>query len=184
MSQEPLSAGELEHNALRNALYHTARRQRLEFWSRLLNFLVIVGGASTVAQMATEGGFGMWIGFAITIVGALQLVFDFAGRAKNHEILQRRYYDLLGRIKEAGGDLPVKVRSQIMGEIARISGEEPPTLRALDAVAYNEATNTIHGDAGAIWRLPITPWQSFTKHFLHHNGVPFDRPDVPPAASN
>jgi|HubBroStandDraft_6_1064221.scaffolds.fasta_scaffold470535_2 predicted 2-oxoglutarate/Fe(II)-dependent dioxygenase YbiX len=36
------------------------------------------------------------------IIGALQLVFDFGGRARIHEVLQRRYFEL-GDEKDGSG---------------------------------------------------------------------------------
>lgn len=172
--REPIPIEDLEHHALRNALYHTARRQRLELWNRGLTFLVILGGAGTVSQVLVAAGFAVYLGMLITTVGALQLVFDFAGHARTHVELQRLYYSVLGQIKE-GGDLSVKQRNAIMSEIVRISGEEPPTLRALDAVAYNEATDALYGEDRAHEKLHITGWQSATRHLQPHNGASFPR---------
>jgi hypothetical protein len=176
MTDRPI-ASDIEFNALRNALYHTARRQRLETWARILNFATVVGGAGTIVAvtdaMPATWKAGIWLGVLITIVGALQLVFDFSGRARTHELLQRRYYDVLSRVKEAG-ELSAETCSSLAAEISRISGEEPPTLRALDAVAFNEATDTLWGDDGTPYRLKVSFWQNLTKHLLHHNGVAFE----------
>ena len=163
----------LEFNALRNALYHTARRNALETWSRWLNFFVILLGASAVADFAKDVPHGVVVlGLAITLIGALQLVFDFAGRARVHELLQRRYYEMLGRLKDTTTPT-VEDCARFNGELARISGEEPPTYRALDAIAYNEANSTLYGDARAYHKLRIHWWQSLTRNFIHHNGADF-----------
>lgn len=180
MDREAPSVQDLEHHALRNALYHTARRQRLETWDRVLTFFVIVGGAATVIQVLDGVPWlKVALGIAITAIGALKLVLNFGSRARDHQILQRRYYEILGDIKE-GGNLSEKQRYKIMGDLARIAGDEPPTLRALDAVAYNEATDSLYGETASASRIPITKWQDFTKHFLTHNGAPFDREIQPP----
>lgn len=172
MGGEPQSVEELEFNALRNALYHTARRQRLELWSRMTNFAVIVGGASAVVDVARDSDAGVWIGLAIAIIGASQLVFDFSGRARTHELLQKQYYSIMSSLKEQ--DSPDRIfRAKMEGEMLRIAGEEPPTYRALDAIAYNEACDALHGLEGQKHRLKVRWWQSITAHLIHHNNVSF-----------
>jgi len=80
-------------DALRNAIYHTSRRRFFELLSRLLSFLVVISGTAAVANLhAIEPRFAA---AAAATIGALQLVFDFNGRARTHEILQRKYYDLI-----------------------------------------------------------------------------------------
>tara|TARA_R110002124_G_scaffold284368_1_gene461527 strand:+ start:42377 stop:42895 length:519 start_codon:yes stop_codon:yes gene_type:complete len=170
MTRQVPSIEELEFNALRNALYHTARRQRLEGYGRVLNLAVILGGAGTIVDFSKDLGFNPWLGLLVAVVGALQLVFDFSGRASKHEVLQRRFYDLLGRISEST-EIDDTGRGQLNGELMRIYGDEPPTMRALDAVAHNEARDALFGDEHP--RLKIHWWANFTRHFLAHNGTEF-----------
>jgi len=170
---EPRTAHSLEFDALRNALYHTARRQVLEGLSRWMNFLVILGGAGTVTQIAGQNTTAsVGLGIAITAIGALQLVFDFAGRARTHELLQRRYYDLLSEI-QGGGEPTIEQRFHFTREMTKIAGEEPPTYRALDAIAYNEALDAMLGPDEAHQKCKLNWWQNATRHFFHHNGASF-----------
>jgi hypothetical protein len=131
----------LQFNVLRNALYHTGRRLTFERWSRWANFLTIVLGATAMTNVVALFSVRLQeigIGASIAIIGALQLVFDFAGRARDHQSLQRDYYALLADIEES----PKADESMIAawkGRMTRIAGDEPPTLRALDAKAYNDA---------------------------------------------
>ncbi|MEI2806208.1 MAG: hypothetical protein V9G18_09780 [Albidovulum sp.] len=126
-------------NVLRNALYHTARRRALERWNRVFNFLVVVLGAAAVGNvMAIYGLPQHWGGMAIAVIGALQLVFDFGRQARDHQALQRDYYALLADIEatpEADGNLCAEWYSRMI----RITADEPPVFRALDAKAYNDA---------------------------------------------
>ena len=181
MSTKTPRIEDLRFRALQNALYHTARRRVLENRNRWMNFLIVAGGAATVIQaveraVPLEGVFGIpWhaiLGTIITLIGALQLVFDFSGRARTHEILQRRYYDLLGSIEECV-DPDAEVRTKIMGQIARISGEEPPIYRALEALTYNEATDALYGKDAAHERCTVKWCQSITRNHLHWNGADF-----------
>src|SRR5688572_6224516 len=122
MAHEAPTQEVLEHQALRNALYHTARRQWLDSIRRLMTLLVLVAGAGTVSQVVAGLPVGAVIlGLLVTLISATQLVFDFAGRARDHQLLQRRYYDILGKIQEHG-DLSVKQRNTIMAELTRVAG--------------------------------------------------------------
>jgi hypothetical protein len=165
-----MTASQLRHVSMRNALYHLARRRWLETWGKLFNFFIVVAGSSAAADI-----FGyfpesrIWLPLGIAAIGALQLVYDFSGQARTHEILQRRYYSLLAEIDECVA--PTKIQcAKWLAEISRMAGDEPPTLRALDAIADNQATSTIYGGGS---RLRVTWWQSLTRQILAHNGATF-----------
>lgn len=56
-------------------------------------------------------------------------------------------------------------------EISRAAADEPPTMRALDAIAYNQATFAlIEGETPII---KVSLWQSLTRHIFAHNGGSF-----------
>lgn len=145
-------------NALRNALYHTSRRLTLDRWNRWFNFLVILLGAQAVGKFmlvfhvdVSEGV----VGALVAAVGAAQLVFDFGGKARDHQALQRDYYHLLAEVEELPNPSEAEI-ARWWGQMSRIAGDEPPTLRALDSKAYNDAM-------GAIELYPVSqrifiPW--------------------------
>jgi hypothetical protein len=163
-------AKNLRHMSLRNALYHLARRRWLETWGKLFNFSIVIAGTSAAADV-----FGyipdsrIWLPFGIAAIGALQLVYDFSGRARTHEILQRRYFSLMAEIEECVEPDQLQC-AKWSAEISRIAGDEPPTLRALDAIADNQATNAMYGGGN---RLKVNMWQSLTRQTLAHNGASF-----------
>ncbi len=160
---------ELKHTALRNALYHAARRGFLDSVNRIFNFAVIIGGTSYAADIAA-GAYIVTIGFAVAGIGALQLVFDFSGRARDHQILQQRYYAVLATLEESRHPTEDDC-ARWNADLLRIYADEPPTLRALDAIADNQATCAILG--GDKPRMKVTLWQSVTRHLLAHNAGTF-----------
>ncbi|MFG1319854.1 hypothetical protein [Xanthobacter autotrophicus] len=163
--------------ALRNALYHGARRNFLEFINRAFSFIVILGGAVAVADYL---GNAKPAAFIATVAGTLQLVFDFGGRAKEHAFLQRRFYDVIAEVETC----PEPAENQIckwQADLVRIYADEPPTLRALDAIAYNDAAEALDTE----WRVRVNWWQSLWRHFYPFNGTSFAwkkaiRPEVQP----
>lgn len=159
----------IRFNTLRNALYHTARRRVLERTNRLFNFLVVVLGASAVGDvLAVFGIERAWVGMAIAVIGALQLVFDFGRQARDHQALQRDYFALLADI-EAETSPDAEKCAEWYSRMIRITADEPPVLRALDAKAYNDAIDAtdIH-DAGQ--RLVIPLWHRLLGSFVGFEG--------------
>ncbi|MBB4577278.1 MULTISPECIES: hypothetical protein [Rhizobium] len=165
----------IRHNTLRNALYHIARRAWLERVSRFLNLAVILGGTSYAAQVFINSPRGTFVlGLASATLGAVQLIFDFSGKAHHHERLQKRYYDLLASVEETRGPTMDDCAAW-RAELTRIYADEPPTLRALDAIADNQATAATYGSSNP--RLNVSFWQSWTRNLFLHNAGRFPERD-------
>ncbi len=165
----------LRFNVLRNALYHSARFRSLERINRFFNFVVLMLGASVIANVAGSLGLDQrWLGGAVAVVGSLQLVFDLGGAARDHQVLQRDYYYLLASIEELVSPTEVQL-ADFNAEMVRITGNEMPTLRAIDAKAYNDAL-----DAQGIYdpkteRLIIPFFHSLTGWILPFEGVRYKK---------
>lgn len=166
----------LRLQALRNVIYHNARRYWLEALSRWTNFLVVLSGTATAASMGPilklpQETVTFSLGALTAVLGASSLVFDFAVRAKNHEIIAKQYFALLGDI-----DGTVAVSAEDVAKwkksFAEIAANEPPTMRALDAVAQNEASQAIFGDEVRI--LEVTWWHRIFKNIWAFGGTVFD----------
>lgn len=126
-------------NVLRNALYHSARRRYFELFSRWFNFGVVLLGTGAVASFAAAApALTGLLGFCSATLGALQLTFDPAGRANEHRTLQRDYYRLLAQIDTVIGPT-AEDAARWRSEMILLTADEPPTMRAVDAKAYNDA---------------------------------------------
>jgi len=110
---------EIKLDALRNAIYHSSRRRFFELLSRFLSFCVVVSGTAAVANLAVLDP--RWLAALAAAIGALQLVFDFNGRARLHENLQRRYFELIAAI-----DAVVGATDQ---DVAKWRADHKPYLR-------------------------------------------------------
>lgn len=163
----------LTFNVLRNALYHTARRNSLERWNRLFNFAVIMLGAGAVLSVLQAWINPAWIGFATAMIGAIQLVLDFSGRAREHSQLQRDYYSLLATIERVIDPTPEHI-AEWRSEMIRISGNEGPIFKAVDAKAYNDALDACdtypHEE-----RLRINPVVSLLSGLMTFEGLRFHK---------
>ena len=163
-------------DALRNAIYHTERSRFFNLVNRILNFIVIVLGAAVVGKIAApHTGFDIWIELGVVLFATLQLVFDFGGRAGTHAFLQKRYYDVLADMEMSGDVDSTKAKKKWSAKLLTIAGDEPVTMRALDAIAYNSALDSLTADPQVLRdnRLYVPWWQRCLKHFVAFQGTQF-----------
>jgi hypothetical protein len=153
-------------DALRCAIYHVARRNFFDLSNRLLNFLVIILGASVAGKAAKLIHLDeeAWLEFAVLIFATAQLTFDFGYRARTHEFLQKKYNDMLAEIELD----PKPSEKRYNAKLFTIAGDEPMPLRALDALAYNAALDATTSDPemrkrNRVW---IPPIQRLLRHFV------------------
>jgi hypothetical protein len=156
-NEDTMNSDSVRFNALRNALYHTSRRMTFERWNRWFNFVTILLGAAGVSNFLDSWSLAtpQAIGFAVATVGAAQLVFDFGGKARDHQALQRDYYHLLASVEETIAPDAAQI-AQWNAQMTKIAGDEPPMLRALDAKAYNDALSAM--ETFPEDELLVIPW--------------------------
>lgn len=163
-------------DALRNALYHTQRRNFLDRWNRSLTFLVIVLGTGVVGKIASRLNFpAEWcLELGVVFFATVQLVSDLGPLARNHEFLQRRYYELLAEI-ETKSSASADDKRKWSARLLAIAGEEPIAMRDLDAVAYNSALDALYDDPKIqkIFRQHVKWWQYFLRHWYAFPGTNF-----------
>lgn len=95
----------------------------------------------------------LWIGVAVAVIAAAQLVFDFGRQARDHQVLQRDYYNLLAEIDECI-DANDERCAAWAAKMTRIAGDEPPVYRALDAKAYNDALGALEFPQSELLHIP------------------------------
>ena len=163
--------------ALRNAHYHMSRQAWFDGWNRIFSFLIIILGTALAWQISQQNqAVGVSAAISTTIIGSLQLVFDLGGQARNHEFLKRRYFEVVAEIVKLENPTTVD-RSRLNTQLLSLSAEEPPTYRALDAIAYNQIVHSMYGIEGKEHRCPVSIWQMKTRHILRHAGADFTGSD-------
>jgi hypothetical protein len=130
-------------DALRNAIYNTARKNYYDFLNRALNFLVIILGAGVAGKASDLFHVReLWLEFGVLLFATLQLTFDFGYKARTHEFLQRKYNEMLADIELESAPNPAKWKAKLY----TIASDEPMPMRALDALAYNAAVDATISD--------------------------------------
>jgi hypothetical protein len=130
-------------DALRCAIYHTERRNFFDLSNRCLNFLVIIFGAGVAGKAADLFHIKeLWLEFGVLVFATAQLTFDFGYRARTHEFLQKKYFEMLAEMElEQSPD-----QKKWTAKLFAIAGDEPMPMRALDALAYNAALDATTSD--------------------------------------
>ena len=119
-------------DALRNAIYHTERRNFFDLSNRGLNFLVIIFGAGVAGKAAKLFRVNdSLLEFGVLIFATAQLTFDFGYRARTHEFLQKKYFEMLAEMELKSSPDQKKWDAKLFA----IAGDEPMPMRALDALA-------------------------------------------------
>jgi hypothetical protein len=159
-------------DALRNSIYHAARRQYYVTLNRFLNFIVIILGASVFGKASkiihVEE---VWLEFSVLVFATLQLTFDFGSTARTHEFLQRKYADMLAEMEIEADTNPAKWNSKLF----TIAGEEPMPMRALDALAYNAALDATTSDLEKKKedRVRVPFCHRFLRHIIAREGYEY-----------
>jgi hypothetical protein len=115
---------------VRNARYHEDRERFFARIHRVAMFIVVVSGTATFAFVKAAPV----LAGIITLVGLIDLVFDVSGKARLHASLRRRVYDVLAQSEDGGRSV-----EQLREQAVRIYADEPPTMYAVNALAYNAA---------------------------------------------
>lgn len=162
-------------DALRNAIYHAERRSFFDILNKGLNFLVIIFGAGVAGKAAHLLHVDdLVLEMGVLLFATIQLVFDFGSRARDHDYLQRRYYEMLGEMERDLDDSAETLRAR-SAELLTIAADEPMPMRALDALAYNKALSAVVSDPEAVvkFRQRVTWWQKRCKHFFAFHSAAF-----------
>ncbi|WP_289015726.1 hypothetical protein [uncultured Methylobacterium sp.] len=106
-------------------------------------------------------------GFLVAMASAFDVTFDFAGQARRHRDLRGRFTSLAEEVVSPKCD-PGTVRPAML----RLDADAPPTYRAAEAVAYNQALTGLGRDPD--YRLYVPPWQRVLRHVWPFGGTTYD----------
>jgi len=127
-------------SARENVVYHASREQFFSFAAKLLTGVQVLLGTSAIAMLSNAiPGSATWTVLISALVGVVLLVLDPSALAREHRIFRSRYHLLLAEMDEAAPR--ADSARTFFSAMSRIAAEEPPTYRAVQAMAYNAAVN-------------------------------------------
>jgi hypothetical protein len=160
---------EVRFDLTRNAMYHASRARFFNGLNRFCNFIIILLGTSVATQFISTSNNGvLFLGIATTVIATLQLVFDFGGSYFIHSYLQKKYFEILAEVEKINAEDGAGL-SLVREKIAMTYAEEPPAMRVLNAISYNEAAEYF----GKPTRIYISPFQKILGHVFQFSASKF-----------
>ncbi len=155
------SLDDLEFNCLRSAYGNQDREIFFSFLHRSTMFLVVLGGTATFGALTSnvEWVRPQYIAFSITCLGLLDLVFDLSGKARIHSSLRHSFLSLLADVKSSDA-----AAEKLERNLHLLYAEEPPTYRAVEAMAFNAAVRSLGKDSTEQLRIPLI--HRFLRHLI------------------
>lgn len=165
---DPIS--ELQHRCLRNAAYYEDREAHFDRLHKFVLFLIVISGSAAFPQVITPLGID-WLtpelALAVaSIAGLCDLVFDIAGKARQHATLRWRALDIYAGTHTQTCDVEA-----LEAAIARLYTDEPPTMKVVNLLADNTAARALDGDKREIWIVPF--WSRLLRHWCRYSGTDF-----------
>ena len=131
--------------------YHHRRRAHFDRLHRVAMLGVILSGS---AAFATVFGRPEIFGAIAAVLGALDLVFAFSHRARDHDMLYRRFSDLAIELRQTANPKENQFRRWVRSRL-EIEKDEPPTYWAVEASCYNEVTRAWEREASGLNEIGI-----------------------------
>ena len=140
--------------------YHQRRRGFYDWVNRLSMFTVVICGSAAFGRLFDSPEY---FAAAVTILAAINLVWAPSHRARDHEILFRRFSDLAIKIRTtpAGED----THDGWVKERIEIETDEPPIFIALEADCDNEVRRA-WGRTREMVRIGW--WSRLTMNLIRH----------------
>lgn len=162
----------IRFDCVRGALYHEDRERHYALMHRAIMFVTIATSMAAIADPLRD--LFPWTAvafqFSAGLAAVVDLVWDVSGKARLHANLKRGAFELLADADENDADC-AKLRIRITRSLA----DEPPTMHAVNAWAFNKAARTLGRPDDC--RVEITPRQVAFRHWWSFSEATF--PDPP-----
>lgn len=165
--------GDIKFDVTRNIMYHGAREGWYARWHKIVMFLATFFGTGAAIVVLQQGP-AFWtaaFGLLVAVATTLDLVFDLSGNARIHNGLRQRLFAIMADLEDCVDD------SADLGAIRKrlfaLYGEEPPQLRALDAICWNQARLALYPDTKYENLLRVRWNEALFKHVWAFPGQDF-----------
>lgn len=157
-------------DSMRCALCHDDSERWYAFLHRGVMFFSGLSGAGSVALfLQNHPSWAIIMGFAVTVLTTLDLVFDLSGKARLHAGLKEQFYVVLSECEgdSVGNPKPHRAR------LTRIYGIEPPVSNALNYLMWNKAYLALSRDPKDENLYHVGWLCKVTRHIFSHEGRTF-----------
>lgn len=131
----------------RSTRYHNRRRLFFDRVSKWTDALTAISGSGTIITVVSKASNSISIALAATtaVLSAINLVFDTKGNARLHHDFARQFINIEKVLIRS--DLTAEQLEKAEEDRLDIEAGEPPALRVLDLICYNELAKAMgYGD--------------------------------------
>lgn len=111
-----------------------------------MTVVLISGSGAITALFLTLSDGGRTVPIAVmlvpTLIGAITLAWNPSGRARDHQVLAGRFYQIASQITL--GPVDAERLKKWEADVLGVLEDEPSTLHALNAECYNAATKAMN----------------------------------------
>ncbi|QBH98697.1 hypothetical protein EKN56_06430 [Limnobaculum zhutongyuii] len=150
----------------RSVRYHNRRRAFYDRLDQLTNVIALVFGSATIYSVLTPQARNTWTvlsAASVTIFSAINLVVGSSQRARSHYDLAKRFFALEEEIIQVEKPTGKLLREMTTKRLS-IEKDEPPVLRVLDCICYNEQVQAMA--YGREQMIKIGWWQRLCSPFF------------------
>lgn len=158
----------------RLSLYHHTRGQFLYLVHRWVMFLIIISGTSAFASIIKDYNIVASISMIFSsVLGVLDLVFNFSNASNEHITLYRRFTELRGKMISCTDYTDKHIRLW-HDSMHSIYADEPPTYRALEAWCHNILCRSMGHKKEDTLRIPylhrmfMNMWPFAGEQYIHN----------------
>lgn len=161
----------LGYSVDRSSRYHARRRGFFARAHIISMGAVLIASSSAIASIIAKfpevaGG----LAGVAALASIADLLVGFSHRARDHEVLYRRFMELAVRVVRTENPSPSDLRGW-RAQRLEIETDEPQIYRALDASCHNELILAGGLDTGKM--LKFSRWQRWFKNVLPYSGESF-----------
>jgi hypothetical protein len=173
----PQTADDLKFNIERSARYHSRREAFYDYLHKFSMGISLLAGSYAFAiffQTPDHAARGKTVSAVVAIVTTLNLIFSFSHKARDHQILYRKFKQEAVNLAVTD-DSDATALSVIEKQMLLIEIEEPPIYRALDASCYNETVRAFMSDQAMVYKssIPLRIWHRLLMHFWRFSDTSF-----------
>ena len=128
----------------RSVRYHIRRQKFFQNFHRIVLFSSLILGSWTLAALAEAVGtsWPLWLkvfpAATVSVLAGIDLVARSTEKSWQHSNLARQFIKLERRMVSGSADLNEELIRGLKGKRLKIEAAEPPVLRVLDTLCYNE----------------------------------------------
>ena len=158
-------AHDLLFNTRRSARYHMRREAFYDGWNKATSAVAVIFGSAAVGALISDlnNHLAIYAAATVAVFSAIDLVAGTAAKARLHNDLRRRFLDIEQKI--AGSD--ATATKVLKADYLKIEADEPPVLRALDTICYNDLLQADGYSPDDGHYVKLRWYERWTSHFIN-----------------